>query len=303
MKLTPVQKEILLTLIDLYRKSEGGAIKGEEIAEVINRNPGTVRNQMQFLRSMGLVEGVPGPKGGYKPTAEGYKALDFEKIKKEVEVPIKINDKPFKEISVASISFTDIPDPEKCQASLHVIGNIRKVNIGSIIEVGPTPINKLVIKGKVIARDDIDNVIVIETLEIISVPREKIKDLATVKIKSLPPGISVREAAKILVREKIRGAPVVRDGIPIGIVSTYDITKAVAQGKENAVVEEMMNKNVVTIDEEAYLFLAIDRMNKENISRLIVVDDEGKVKGIITRTDILARIGKVITFGESYSNR
>ena len=67
MELTPIQKEILTALINLYRTKKH-AIKGEDIAEVIQRNPGTVRNQMQSLKALGLVEGVPGPKGGYKAT-------------------------------------------------------------------------------------------------------------------------------------------------------------------------------------------------------------------------------------------
>ena len=50
--LTSVQKEILQTLINLYQSSNGKSIKGEDIAEVMNRNPGTIRNQMQncFLK-------------------------------------------------------------------------------------------------------------------------------------------------------------------------------------------------------------------------------------------------------------
>ncbi|MGZ7117522.1 MAG: HTH domain-containing protein, partial [Methanobacterium sp.] len=55
--LTSVQKEILQSLITLYRKFKGKSIKGEEIAEIMNRNPGTIRNQMQSLRSLGLVKG------------------------------------------------------------------------------------------------------------------------------------------------------------------------------------------------------------------------------------------------------
>ncbi len=70
MKLTAVQREVLLALVDLYYKSQGDAVKGEGIANVINKNPGTIRNQMQSLRSLGLVEGVPGPNGGYRPTVE-----------------------------------------------------------------------------------------------------------------------------------------------------------------------------------------------------------------------------------------
>ncbi|HEY3422517.1 MAG TPA: Rrf2 family transcriptional regulator, partial [Methanocellaceae archaeon] len=64
-ELTVIQREILTALINLFRE-KGRAIKGEEISERIDRNPGTVRNQMQSLKALGLVEGVPGPKGGYK---------------------------------------------------------------------------------------------------------------------------------------------------------------------------------------------------------------------------------------------
>ncbi|MCE5214814.1 MAG: Rrf2 family transcriptional regulator, partial [Methanobacterium sp.] len=86
--LTSVQKEILQSLINLYRKSEGKSIKGEEIAEMMNRNPGTIRNQMQSLRSLGLVKGVPGPRGGYKPTIEAYHNLNISDVNKETQVPL-----------------------------------------------------------------------------------------------------------------------------------------------------------------------------------------------------------------------
>lgn len=48
--LTNVQKETIITLINLYQSSNGKAIKGEDIADAINRNPGTIRNQMIYLR-------------------------------------------------------------------------------------------------------------------------------------------------------------------------------------------------------------------------------------------------------------
>ena len=81
--LTSVQKEILQSLINLYRKSEGKSIKGEEIAGMMSRNPGTIRNQMQSLKSLGLVKGVPGPRGGYKPTIEAYHTLNITNLSKE----------------------------------------------------------------------------------------------------------------------------------------------------------------------------------------------------------------------------
>ena len=75
--LTSVQKETLQTLINLYENSDGNSVKGEDIAKVMNRNPGTIRNLMISLRSLSLVKGVPGPRGGYKPTIEAYHSLNI----------------------------------------------------------------------------------------------------------------------------------------------------------------------------------------------------------------------------------
>ena len=66
MDLSLIQKDILITLITLYHQ-QSHSIKGEEIADMIQRNPGTVRNQMQALKAVGLVDGVPGPKGRVYP--------------------------------------------------------------------------------------------------------------------------------------------------------------------------------------------------------------------------------------------
>ena len=48
-ELTESQRTILQELVDLARESEG-AVKGEAIAEQIDRNAGTIRNQMQSLK-------------------------------------------------------------------------------------------------------------------------------------------------------------------------------------------------------------------------------------------------------------
>ena len=64
LELTESQKTVLQELVDLSRESEN-AVKGEAIANQIDRNAGTIRNQMQSLKALQLVEGAPRPKGGY----------------------------------------------------------------------------------------------------------------------------------------------------------------------------------------------------------------------------------------------
>ncbi len=290
MKLTPVQREILLALIDLYHNAKGETIKGEDIATLMKRNPGTIRNQMQALRSLGLVEGVPGPKGGYLPTAEGYKILNFDALKKEVKIPIFVGGRMLDGVTVRDIDFIDIADPDRCRAKIHVIGSLKNVEVGENIIVGPTSVNKLMVKGQVLGRDDIDNIILIETSGMFSIPKEKVSEVASKSLVTLDTTMSVRQCAEIFAKKKIRGAPVMLNGKLLGMVSTVDVTRALAEGKEDSRVDEIMSKELHTIDENAMLSQAIVEMEKYNISRLVVIDQSGQPKGVITRTDVLDKI-------------
>lgn len=290
MKLTPVQREILLALIDLYHNTKGESIKGEDIATLVKRNPGTIRNQMQALRSLGLVEGVPGPKGGYVPTAEGYKILNFDALKKEVRIPIFVGGRMLEGLTVRDIDFIDIADPDRCRAKIHAIGSLKDIEVGETIIVGPTSVNKLMVKGRVLGRDDIDNIILIETTGMFSIPKDRVSDVGSKSLVTLDTNMSVRQCAEIFANKKIRGAPVMLDGKLSGIVSTVDVTRALAEGKEDSRVDEIMSRELHTIDEKAMLSEAIIEMEKYNISRLIVIDQNGQPKGIVTRTDVLDKI-------------
>lgn len=55
-------------------------------------------------------------------------------------------------------------------------------------------------------------------------------------------------------------------------------------------VEEMMVTNVVTIEESAPLKEAIDQMAEHKVNRLPVVDKNGKLCGILTRSDIVHQL-------------
>ena len=151
MELTPIQKDILIALINLQREKDR-AVKGEEIAEIINRNPGTVRNQMQSLKVLGLVEGVPGPKGGYKATGEAYEALNVTMMENEAIVPIYRNGEVVEGATVAEINFTTVRHPDLCHGMIKVLGNIRTFEQGDLVQMGPTPVNRLIVRGEIVGR-------------------------------------------------------------------------------------------------------------------------------------------------------
>jgi predicted transcriptional regulator len=170
-ELTPSQKKILEALINLYRDSES-AVKGEEIAEEVDRNPGTIRNQMQSLKALQLVEGVPGPKGGYKPTANAYEALQIQEMEEAADVPFAHNDEQLQGSNVQEIDLVSVHHPELCRAEVRLQGSIADFHEGDTVSVGPTPLSKLVIEGTVDGKDDTNNSIIL-TIDHMEAPVEE----------------------------------------------------------------------------------------------------------------------------------
>ena len=288
MELTPIQKEILTALINLYRTRKQ-AIKGEDIAEIIKRNPGTVRNQMQSLKALGLVEGVPGPKGGYKATGATYRALSLSELDKETTVPIRRNDELIENATASEISFTTVRHPDLCNATVHVIGDIRKFDVGDGIVIGPTPVNKLMIRGSVIGRDDTENSILFVIQEMISLPKKPVKNYIKENPITIPAAATIQEASRILVKNNIHGAPVKdKDGI-VGVVTLTDIGKTLAEGKTSLKIKDIMSKDIISVDGEMPLYEVVKVFNKEKVGRLMVKIN-GELTGIISKTDILGKL-------------
>lgn len=282
MDLTPVQRDILTALINIHRV-EGRAVKGEEIAELIDRNPGTIRNQMQSLKALNLVEGVPGPKGGYKATGSAYEALSIDAIGDVVTVPVLRNGVLVEGATASEIVFNKVMHSQQCDGVIRVIGNIRDFNIGDEIEVGPTPVNKLYIRGKIVGRDDTMSRLILQIKEMISVPKVAVKKIARRAVR-IPPGISLQEASRILVHNGVHEA-LVEDSSP-GLINLEDVARAVADGKINQEVKEIMTRGFLTIDSNEPIYEAIKMLGKTGANQLVVSEDNA-LWGIVTPNDIV----------------
>ena len=170
-ELTPSQKTILQELINLHKESES-AVKGEDIADEVNRNPGTIRNQMQSLKALQLVEGVPGPKGGYKPTGTAYDALQIQDMDQAADVPLYHNGELIDEANVEQIDLTSVHHPEECRAKINMRGSLSRFTEGDKVTVGPTPLSKLQIIGTLEGKDDTDNALIL-TIDDMQAPVEE----------------------------------------------------------------------------------------------------------------------------------
>ncbi|MDH7597775.1 MAG: CBS domain-containing protein [Methanothrix sp.] len=282
MELTPVQRDILTALINIHRR-EGRAVKGEEIAELIDRNPGTIRNQMQSLKALNLVEGVPGPKGGYKATGAAYEVLCLDNSGDVVDVPIIKNGVQVEGASASEIIFNKVMRHDSCDGMVRITGNVRDFNIGDEIEIGPTPVNRLYIRGEVTGRDDTMSRLIFKVREMISVPRIPVKKIARRAVR-ISPSASIQDAARTMIHNGVSEALV--DESSPGLVNLVDLVRAIADGRTGVEVKEIMTRGYLTIDSDDLVYEAIKIMGKTGASQLVVTEG-GVPWGLVNPADII----------------
>ncbi len=92
----------------------------------------------------------------------------------------------------------------------------------------------------------------------------------------------VSDVLGLMLKFKHLGYPVVKDGKLVGIVTLKDVMNA--RGDEK--VENVMTKELITIHPNQTAFDAFKLISSNKIGRILVVED-GKLVGIISRTDLM----------------
>lgn len=91
---------------------------------------------------------------------------------------------------------------------------------------------------------------------------------------------SIEEAACEMVKKRVTHLPVVsKTGILVGIVTSWDISKALAL--KCRTLEEIMTKDVVTVSPGDSVESSARKMETNGISALPVVDEAGRILGVI----------------------
>lgn len=141
----------------------------------------------------------------------------------------------------------------------------------------------------------------------------KVRDIMTTDPVKVTADTRLKEAARLMVRHRVSGLPVVDEGGKlIGILSEGDFIRREAgrdrphgvslldavfgEGELQPVgaetVAEVMTRSVVTITPEATVGEAARVMGRRNVKRLPVVDLEGELIGIVSRADVVGAFTK-----------
>jgi inosine-5'-monophosphate dehydrogenase len=106
---------------------------------------------------------------------------------------------------------------------------------------------------------------------------------------TLPPGALVRDALELMAHYKVSGVPITdADGILVGILTNRDLR--FEKDIDQPVSALMTSRNLVTAPVGTTLQEAEQILGRNKIEKLPVVDDAGKLRGLITVKDIQKKI-------------
>lgn len=117
----------------------------------------------------------------------------------------------------------------------------------------------------------------------------QISDVMTKEVTPVSPSMPVTELINTMYTYKHLGFPVIEGDAIVGIVALEDINKASEVDREAMQVKDIMTREVITLSPDQPLTEALQKMAQKNIGRIPIVTD-GKVVGIVTRSDLLRMI-------------
>jgi len=131
----------------------------------------------------------------------------------------------------------------------------------------------------------------------------QVRELMTESPRTVPPDASAVDAAKVMQNEDAGVVPIVEDdGRLVGVVTDRDIAlRVVAEGREpdSTKVAEIASQNLATVDPQQDIDEALRLMAEHQVRRLPVVEEDGRLVGILAQADVarhldVSRTGEVV---------
>ncbi|OXS28952.1 MAG: IMP dehydrogenase [Desulfovibrio sp. MES5] len=102
---------------------------------------------------------------------------------------------------------------------------------------------------------------------------------------TISPNNTVQDALDLMSDFRVSGLPVVEDGRLVGILTNRDV-RFIEDGHAVRVADVMTSKNLVTVPMGTSLEEAKQHLHEHRIEKLLVVDEDGLLRGLITMKDI-----------------
>jgi CBS domain-containing protein len=120
-------------------------------------------------------------------------------------------------------------------------------------------------------------------------PMLKVADAMTVGPRTCSPASSALEAVLVFRDAGCGVIPVTQEGQPVGVVTDRDIALALADHEADLAstpLDALMTRDLITIAADATLDAAVESLGGEGLRRLLVVDADGRLVGVLSWTNL-----------------
>jgi len=121
-----------------------------------------------------------------------------------------------------------------------------------------------------------------------------VREAMTSKLCSIDTDKTVAYAAKMMRDEDVGIAPIVEGDRLVGVLTDRDIAvRVVAEGgdSEQTKVTDVMSRDLVTLDPDQDLDEALRLMARHQVRRLPVVEEDGRLVGVVAQADVAEHAG------------
>jgi len=126
------------------------------------------------------------------------------------------------------------------------------------------------------------------------IENKKVKDVMTYGVVSIPEDSSVMDVARIFVEANVHGVVVMSNrNEPLGVISELDLPKAFGKDFRQVNVKEIYNTPISTVNMDESIKKAGEIMKEKHIHRLIVVDENNRIRGVLSISDIIKDVYKI----------
>lgn len=116
--------------------------------------------------------------------------------------------------------------------------------------------------------------------------RVRVREIMDDDIPGVDPGSFVEELVPLMLRTGRTGFPVLEDDRVVGVVTLRDVQEVPEARRSLVRVEDVMSRGLVTVGADAKASMALQRMQEEDIGRLLVTAGD-RLEGVVTRQGVM----------------
>jgi CBS domain-containing protein len=119
----------------------------------------------------------------------------------------------------------------------------------------------------------------------------RLKELVRRKPITISGEATIHDVVKIMAEQNIGFLVVVENGRMVGVLSERDVVRSLAErGNLSVKVSDICKRDIITLQEDATLEEAAEKMGKHGIRHVVVVNKSGELIGVVSVRDLIQEL-------------